>query len=215
MEDKELTFGELDKKKKIEHIWEYYKIHIIGGILIFIAALTFIFKPPTPQLYCGIGIYGPHVNIDSIALMKDSLEKNAGVPENYEIDVVNFFMTGGDDQLQDVDMVNKFQTYIMTLQLHLLIGEESGVEEFLGAEYIAPLDEYLSDDEIQKLAQEDKIYYAMGPSDTQEKPYGIRIDDSSLLRDNNIMQDNPMYICFVPIQDNTENTLKVLEGFLK
>lgn len=215
MEDKELTFSELDKKKKFEHIWEYYKIHIIGGILIFIALLTFIFKGPAPQLYCGIGIYGPHVSIDSISLMEENLEVGANVPKDYEIDIVNFFMTNGDDQLQDVDMVNKFQTYIMTLQLHLLIGSEAGVQEFLGADYIAPLSQYLSDEEIQQLADKNKIYYGKGTEDTEEIPYGIRIDDSSLLKNNNIMQEEPMYICFVPIQDNTENTLKVLKGFLE
>lgn len=214
MEDNELKFKDLDNKKKIEHIWEYYKIPIIGAILIIIVIISFVLKEPEPNLYCGIGIYGPHVSMDNLNILTSTINSKAQVPEGESVEITDFYLTE-DDKLQDVDMVNKFNTYIMTLQLHLLMSNADRFTEFIQAEYIVPVTEYLSEEDVAMLDAENLIYYAKGPSDSEEQPYGIRIDNAKLFKDNNILQDEEIYAGFVPIMENSEKTLNVINSIIK
>lgn len=215
MEENELTFQDLDKKGKIAHIWEYYKIHIIGAILIIAVILTFVFKEPMPQLYCGVGVYGPHINIDTIALMEDNINTGVQVPEGYEVDIVNFYLSG-DDQIQDADMINKFQTYIMTLQLHLLVSDTDRFVEFVDADFVDPLSTYLTQEELDKLAEADMLYYAKGV-DGVERAYGFKINNSRVIKNSKLVLEDygDLYMGVVPVEDNMENTMKVLKEFLK
>ena len=75
-----MTFDEMTREEKIEHIWEYYKLHIIGGILalIFIFSLlnTFIFNP-APDVVLDLTVRAPidHYDMDGQIVIVDALEE--------------------------------------------------------------------------------------------------------------------------------------------
>lgn len=218
-DEKVLSFSDLDKKGKAGYIWDYYKLPIISAVLIIIVAVTFLCRPPEKQLYCGIGIYGPHVSIDNMELMTDELETKAAVPDTHKVDIENFFLTESEeyeDRLQDVDMVNKFNTYLAAQQLHLVISNEDRYSEFLQADVIDSLDKHLDENLIKQLEDKDLIYYGKGKNDEEDKPYGIDITNTAILKNSNVLQENGnIYIGITPVEGSEENVLKILNAILK
>ena len=72
------TFKSLSGKKKIEFIYDYYKLPIIGTLLAIIIisymAYSFVTKQDT---YCNITYYGSTINTDNFNKIKDILKENS------------------------------------------------------------------------------------------------------------------------------------------
>ena len=79
-----MEFKELTPKKKLEHIWEYYKIHIISLIAIIgviIWGVNHFILHPEPTVCCGVAVYGNRVTLNSLELLM-SLNNDEEDPEN-------------------------------------------------------------------------------------------------------------------------------------
>ena len=94
------------------------------------------------------------------------------------------------------------------------MSDKEKVQMFIDAEYMTPLSDYLSQDVINKLDNEGRIMYAIDPYSKENKPMAIDISKSSLLKKYNLYQDKGCYIGFVPMPDNNNKTLNVLNDFL-
>lgn len=217
MEFKDLTF-----LKKIEHIWEYYKIHIIGTIFIAVCFWMFInhtFINPDPELYCGIAIYGPHLSTEETQKIDAYLtEKNVEPDVNEAVTTLNFFFTEGtegEDVLQDEDMLNKFYTYLYALEIDLFIGTKEDFENCVKADFIDPLTDHLPAPTVKTFKDKGLLYYSKAPEDEEEKAYGIEVKNSALFREINILQDDTYYIGFVPLEGRKEKSAKTALEILK
>ena len=57
--------------------------------------------------------------------------------------------------------------------------------------------------------------YANDPYSKENKPMAINISNSALLKKYNLYQDKGAYVGFVPMLDNEDRTLNVLNAFLE
>ena len=135
-------------------------------------------------------------------------------PKKYTVDVESFY-ADSTDVMVEAELNQKFNTYIYNAQFHLLMSDKEKVQMFIDAEYMTPLSDYLSQDVINKLDNEGRIMYAIDPYSKENKPMAIDISKSSLLKKYNLYQDKGCYIGFVPMPDNGDRTLNVLNAFLE
>lgn len=217
-----MEFKDLTLKKKIEHIWEYYKLHIIGTIFITACIAMFInhtFINPDPELYCGIAIYGPHLSTEEIQKTDSYLtEKNVPPEVNEAVTTLNFFFTDGtegEDVIQDEEMLNKFYTYLYALEIDLFIGNKEDFESCVKADFIDPLTDYLPENTVRTFEEKGLVYYSKAPEDKKENAYGIEIKNSALFKSIGILQDDTYYLGFVPLEGREEKSSKTALEILK
>lgn len=213
-----MTYKDLNTKGKIEHIWEYYKLRIFMILFLIgigISLIYSIFIKPHPDLYCGIAMYDQFVSIADINKLTDELNKKFNLNKReYSVELQSFF-SDDTDVMVEAELNQKFNTYIYASQFHLLLGDEEDTKTFVSSEYMAPLSDYLSNDKIAELDSQGKILYALDPYSNQTKPMAINIKDSAILKKYNLYQDRDCYIGFVPMPDNEDHTLNVLQTFME
>ncbi len=92
-------FKELNIEQKIEHIWEYYKIHIFTSIavVLFIAWLMnhYIINPP-PEITLDVSVFGEYGDNEVFFELKEALDLLVIEEGVNETTVVEFFSTGED-----------------------------------------------------------------------------------------------------------------------
>lgn len=213
-----MTFKDLDTKGKIEHIWEYYKLKIFVVIFfigVIVSLIYTVFIKPHPDLYCGIAMYDQFVSIEDTKALVNELNTKFNLdPKKYTTDIQSFY-TDSTDPLTMAELNQKFNTYIYNSQFHLLMSDKDKVEMFISAEYMTPLSDYMSQDEISALDKEEKILYALDPASGQNKPMAIDISDSPLLKKYNLYQNKNCYVGFVPMPDNDDRTTNILNAFME
>lgn len=183
MEKYGITFGEMNKKEKIKHIWGYYRWHILATIIavvmIFSLGKTILFPEPPDE-----------VDIVIAAQMYTSIERESVVQK-----FKDEFKTGLDltnvnwqDAQSSMVMVQKIPLMITTDEMDIFAASSDAYENFVqiyGEDMFAPLEDipaltslleqykdnlvtcdYISDENGNKIA-------------TQEHIYGIRVDKLS------------------------------------
>ncbi len=92
-------FKELNIEQKIEHIWEYYKIHFFTSIavVLFIAWLMnhYIINPP-PEITLDVSVFGEYGDNEVFFELKEALDLLVIEEGVNETTVVEFFSTGED-----------------------------------------------------------------------------------------------------------------------
>ena len=208
-----MTFKDLSKKKKLEYIWDYYKLHIIGTILAVLALSSLIYtmfiRVPDTN-FCGVAIYGQFLSALNTDKMTADLNKELNVPEHTSVQLQNFY-SESTDVMVEADLNQKFNTYVYALEFHLLLSNAENTKNFTQVEYTTPITDYLSDEKVNELRKKGLVLDAKDPETGELKPYGISLKNSKILKKYNLFQNDTPYISFVPIIDNTENTLKTLD----
>ncbi len=217
-----MNFKELSFPKKIEYIWEYYKIHIISVISVVALGIWLVNRlvlNPPPEVCMGIAIYGPYVQTDKIAELNNYLNEKLIPPDvNETIETVNFFFTEdteAEDVVQDADMKNKFYTYLYSMQLDLLILNEEEFKSCIKAEFLTPVTDFLSADTVGELEDNGKLLYDSVTDGGEQLPYGISVADSAVFKDLGILDDDAYYIGFVPIDGKEEKTAQAALELIK
>ena len=208
-----MTFKDLSKKKKFEYIWDYYKLHIIGTILAVLALSSLIYTmfiriPDTN--FCGVAIYGQFLSALNTDKMTADLNKELNLPEHTSVQLQDFY-SDSTDVMVEADLKQKFNTSVYALEFHLLLSNAENTKNFTQVEYTTPITDYLSDEKVNELRKKGLVLDAKDPETGELKPYGINLKNSKILKKYNLFQNDTPYISFVPIVDNTENTLKTLD----
>ena len=208
-----MTFKDLSKKKKLEYIWDYYKLHIIGTILAVLALSSLIYTmfiriPDTN--FCGVAIYGQFLSALNTDKMTADLNKELNLPEHTSVQLQDFY-SDSTEVMVEANLNQKLNTYVYALEFHLLLSNAENTKNFTQVEYTTPITDYLSDEKVNELRKKGLVLDAKDPETGELKPYGISLKNSKILKKYNLFQNDTPYISFVPIVDNTENTLKTLD----
>lgn len=220
MSDEKLAkelFNQMSFKRKIAHIWEYYKIHIGIGIFLIISALSLInaiFINPAPKLYTGIAFYDIHIADTNLNSWKEQLTKKL-VPEeeNKEIRCMAFYSSENDSTVQ-VDSWQRFETLLMAKELDIFVADEEDFKELVYQGYIINLDEYFDTDFINSYDKENMLFKGTNQQDSETKAYGICVKNSTLLKESKDIEPEKTYIGIVRTSINSEKAAKTIKEIL-
>ena len=179
-----MTFKDLSKKKKLEYIWDYYKLHIIGTILAVLALSSLIYTmfiriPDTN--FCGVAIYGQFLSALNTDKMTADLNKELNLPEHTSVQLQDFY-SDSTDVMVEADLNQKFNTYVYALEFHLLLSNAENTKNFTQVEYTTPITDYLSDEKVNELRKKGLVLDAKDPETGELKPYGISLKNSKILK---------------------------------
>lgn len=214
-----MNFKELSFKKKLEHIWEYYRLMIFGVLFVVIAggSLTYaMFIKERPVSYGGVGIYNSYITAEQSAELTSRLNSALGLASPETVTVTNYYFDEN-DKLFNVDMEQKFVTYLFSLEMHAVAAPRADMEMFVSAEYIAPLTDYYTEAELEKISG--RLIYLPDPLDgNREKPFAISLEGSALCEDIGIFDNCSLpdrCVGIIPVEGCRDNTRALIDELIR
>ncbi|HHX60392.1 MAG TPA: hypothetical protein GX707_06605 [Epulopiscium sp.] len=208
-------FQKLTKKEKVEHIWEYYRFHILGGIIVvfMLSSLLFeIFGPQPPKPVVNVVIMGMYAHDDeNVEKFKKEIEDIIDNGEQGKVEV-NMFQVDWDSGSQmDMAMNQKLMLMFQAKEIDVMIIEENKYDS-----YIVNLEEgiYESLEDALELTQvlednKDKLVKRKLANDPQEKVYGLYAKDNIKLQSIGLKDD---YVVSIPtISQHKDNAFKTIK----
>lgn len=212
-------FKELTKKEKIEHIWEYYKLHIIGGglAIFMLSSLLFqIFSPQPPEAAVNLVIMGLYNHDDEkLDAFKEEIENIIDNGESGKVEVDTFQVDWSVASPMEVAMNQKLVLMFQAQEIDVMIIEEGKYNDYI-SNIEDNIYESLDDKEdLKNIIQdnEDALVKRKLEGSTNEQVYGLYAKDNIKLQGIGLT-DN--YVVSIPvIAKNKENAIKTLEWLYK
>lgn len=218
MSEKTITFKDMNFKKKAEHIWEYYKLHIFGtiGIILVICFLinNYILNPQK-GIYSGVAFVGTFVSDNKIEYLHDTISSEL-VPENENLEVrFNTFYEMESDIMIGIELGKKFETMIMSKEIDVIIASEADFKSLVYQGYIIDLNENFDNTFIKNYKNPNDILYSDNAQDKSQKPYGVRLGDVKYLKIIPDIDWDNMYIGIVRHNERNENAVNTMLKLLE
>lgn len=183
MEKYGMRFEDMTKKEKVNHIWEYYKWHIIGTIITVVMAVSIgkamLFPAPPDDVDIVVAAQ-MYTNLNSDAVIKEFKEK---YQTGLDLTTINW-----NDAETAFVMIQKLPLMVSTEEMDIIAVSVETYDKFIqmyGTDMFTPLDivpelsDLLEKYESQ-LVKSDFILDEEGNKvPTEEHVYGIKVDKLS------------------------------------
>jgi len=184
---REMTF-----KKKLEYIWEYYKLYIIGLVIFAVLLGTLIntLLNPAPDTALFVAWNAGFVQDEQLEVLSDFLNEQIVDESKNEEVIVSLFLTGdGGDPTFTMANTQRLVAMLAAGVLDILIIDAQMLEEKSYVGFIKPLDDVLAEAKrmnpsVYSRIEENITYaiYETGEDEYIEKMMGINITKSPLLK---------------------------------
>ncbi len=188
MEDKMYTLKDtkdMTFKKKISHIWEYYRVHIFGTLLVIIIGGSWIynaFLKPHKNLYAGVGIYNyklPEMTEDPVYT---PLNEKLGIIDTQSEATVEYFFIDNAEAGMDAAVTGKLSALMLTGDINVIIMNEGDMAMYIVEDYLKDLSEVYSPEELDAMNSEGLLFKSKTETDNEMKFYAVNLKNSSILK---------------------------------
>lgn len=207
MENK-ITFKSLTGKKKVEHIWEYYRFHIIGSIIgiILIGSLVYTVTKPKPVpndvdlVVSGLLTYDQEQMEVTEQVFKEQF--NAGI----ELLPTDWSANSGSAATTEQVLMLRFQVrecdvIAVPQERHERFLTQPDFNMFLALDSVPELEPLIA-------KHKDKLITGISKEDGKEYVYGIKVDEMKHLEGVALGEDYILSIISVP--KNQEQATQLL-----
>lgn len=142
------SFKELNNQEKKEYIIEYYKFHILGGLVVLIILFSllnhYVFNPPK-QVIVDVTITAPYADPAGIEELQAEVKKAVEEKTANKTGLLEilYFSEKNDPQMQ-MAMTAKLMGKASTGELDILILDQEHLDYFIENEVLLPLSDYLT-----------------------------------------------------------------------
>lgn len=205
-------------KKKVEYIWEYYKLWIIGTICLVAAITSFVttlVNNPDHIVLNAVFINASILDPDETTIAADFL-KDSGIEaeENQVFLDTSMQINREAEDYMSSTFNQKLMAYIAAETIDAILEDELNFQYYAKNGMFTDLKELLPESLFLSLEESGRLCYASTEDDQEPKAYGIRINDSTVLEENNAFTEAPVFS--VPANaPEPENAVKFLEYLLK
>lgn len=175
------SFKELNNTEKVEFILEYYKFHIIGGlvglVVIFSLLNHYVFNPPKPVIV-DVTITAPYADPAAIEELQTEIKRYVEEKTGSQTAQVEalYFSDKNDPQTQMV-MTTKLIGKATTGELDILVLDKDHLEYFKENEMLLPLTDYWTEQEVALYAEQT----ITAQKDGGDIPVALALPESSRL----------------------------------
>lgn len=215
--DSEVSFKEkfktLSTKNKVEFIYDYYKLPIIGTLLAIIVisymAYSFITKQYT---YCNITYYGSTINTDNFNKIKDTLNENIlGNDKKYTIFTDSLLIATNSNYGDDPTTTQAFAVKLAANEIDILLVEKNNFEYFAANNMLLDLNSLEGFDSLN-ISTNDLV--TAKDETGNNNLYGIKVDNLNLLKDSGFNNENTILSIAIS-STRHEEIIKILNELTK
>jgi ABC-type glycerol-3-phosphate transport system substrate-binding protein len=200
-----VDFKGMTRKKKFEYIKEYYKFHIIIGIIVIVLLGSFIKSQITKVNYVfNLTVIGSTVKSDKTVVVKNPTKKQSAEIDNIPIQT----LTGSSDG-NAYQFMQKIMAEVSANALDLVIISKGDYDSFVKNGMFYNLDKIKNSG-----LYEYKDIFIQGVSEDGEKgTFAVNIENSKVLKDYG-MDTTDKVACIVSSSKEKEKALKALKWIL-
>lgn len=208
-------FQKLTRKEKVEHIWEYYRFHILGGglALFMLGSLLFqIFGPQPPKPAASVVIMGMYSHDeDKVEKFKGDIENIINNGETGQVEVDMYPVDWDSMSPMDAAMNQKLVLMFQAREIDVMIIEEKKYNSFISNIEETIYENLQDEPELAKILEDNEAALVKRKldGDTKEGVYGLSVKDNMKLQSIGLNDD---YIVSIPVvTDNRENAIKTIQ----
>lgn len=206
-------FKTLSAKKKVEFIYDYYKLHIIFVLIAIITISYIVFSMVTKQdTYCNITYYGSSATSEELSSIKDTLNKNI-LSDNKKssIFIDSIFIDPDSNYGDDPTSTQVFSVKLASNEIDILLLNKNYFNYLANNDMLLDLS-LLDGFNSLNLNENDLITTKNQSND--EHLYGIKINNLNLLKNSLPDLDNTILAIAISSQ-RQEEILQVLKELTK
>lgn len=203
---KDMTF-----KEKLSHIWEYYRIWVVAGVIVIglIAYSVYGRIFPPPQEYANISFIG-YVDEEVIELMqKDICESLELDPEKYFIQISAAFELK-DDPVGSSAMIQKFYATMAAGEVDIIITSTDEIKVLTMGRLTDDVSLHLPPSLVEAYTNE--LFYCAEDEGGAVLPYAILLKNSEYLKSLGFQTDN--LAVSIVTSKHPEETIRLIEMLL-
>jgi flagellar basal body-associated protein FliL len=214
-----MTFKELSFKKKLEHIWEYYRwIILVLAVVVFACSSIFysMFIKKKPVNFAGVAFYDINLSDEQYTAIENSLNEALELTYPDTVEITDYYFID-DDVVFNNEMSQRFTMNLFAEELQVFVSDAESFEDARSQGVVADLTEYYSDEQLAALDEQGRLLYMKNDEDGTEKPYGIKVNESAIFSQCDLYSnsDEPAYAGIIPIKDHTDNAKAALDEIIK
>lgn len=210
-----MTFQDLTFKKKVEHIWEYYKVPILGTIFAVFIIATWVYNAkfkPHKELFSGIAMLNYKLpEEEGEDVLYNSINEELGLSDtDYEVTVEYFYDDPSEPDLF-ASMLEKFAAMLLVGDVNIMVMDEDSMKEYAADDYLLDLSLIYPSDELEEMEAENRILTSKTELDSAEKPYAISLKNSRLMKQLPNFDEENSYIAIYGAETNPYNPRQVVD----
>ncbi|MBU5593930.1 hypothetical protein KQI76_02030 [Amphibacillus sp. MSJ-3] len=197
--------------KDVEHIWEYYKLHIlavIGGIILTVMVIHSVVEKPD-VIWNAFYINNLMTDAESQMLMKDFQKNFLGDENHYYSFDTNLTFSINQPAYGDHEQMAKFTMLIAAKEIDFLVADDITIEHYVSLGGFHDLNVFLSNEEKQKW--DENLVYLEG-ADGIERIYGLNITDIITSFQSEFTENE--FIASIPINSENEEITRQFIDYL-
>ena len=208
------TLRPMPWKKKLEHLWEYYKwvlvVLAVVGMIVYISVVGYS-NARVEGLF-----YGEVVNLDFDTegveyLREDFLEYLGGVKGDQKVSLYMSNLVVGDDSTYDNYYAPLMRTSseITNKTMDYFLVDSAALTCYFNEEILMDLRQLFTEEELARM--EESLVYVLYEETGEKIPMAINVTDSSFMT-SRLNYKKTAYLCFVAGTERTE-TCKVFYDY--
>ena len=201
--------SEMSFTEKCAYIWEYYKLQIIGFIVLVVVVTSIvhnIMNPPLPA-YAGAGFYEIYFSDEFYDGLKETITKtliaDPGAEEFYIHQLVS-----GDDPSMEMAIAQKLMAMVMVNEIDFIISTEDYFASF------AYQDFFLDIGETDIAVPEELLFYSETSENPMVLPYGANLKNSALFKELGLAGGVDVYIGIISNTIRMDNVKAIFDLLL-
>lgn len=194
---------------KVDYIWTYYKLHIIGFLVLFLFVGSYICNLINKQdVYCNITYVGNSINVQELEPIKDTLSDTLLQNKKKQVILIDSVFT---DMNTDagIAMKEKLHVNIAAQQIDLAIVNKQFFEENFSSEMFMNLESLDGFSELPISNHELLKKAASNGNGT----YGISVKNLNLLKEVHYANDDN-YLVVISNTEHKDAVINVLKTVL-
>jgi len=214
---------EMSFKNKLDHIWEYYKFHIVAFFVILFVLLSllniwvFNKKPETVLFVSWNAGFATDEQEDSLRefLAEQLIDEGA-----HEEVIVSQFFFGNDDPTVDMAGFQRTAAMIAAGMIDFFVVNTELLEMYTEAGFLQPLDEFLNeimaiDPDVYERIMENVVMVMLERDGVnEERQMGVKIGSSPLFRKLGMFEQE-LYMSVSITTGKTDNVVNTLILFFE
>ena len=175
----------MTSKQKTEYIWEYYKFHIIGSILLIAFVTSFVVDVMrSKETVLNITLLGNVIVPDKIEeLQNKATSELVNDPKNKQEIRFDFLIKTDDMKDQySIASMQKLQASVAAAEVDIMIMDKKDFEIYASQGMFMKLKTIPVIDKLN-LPNDAYLKHKVTETDTEEEVYGINVENMSILKD--------------------------------
>lgn len=208
---------QLSFKKKIEYIWEYYKLWILSitiSLIFIISIVITITKNSSENSILYAAFLNTTLSSEENTSLDEDFIKYIGLTDTSKYLTLDLTMNidRESNDLYSMNSNQKLVALIATTEIDVIISDEDNFLSLVSNGGYHDLEKILPTDMLEKYSS--SLYYTSSQEDNKEHPYGIYLQDSTVLKNDSIYPENVVPVFGIPANITDTKTAVLFLEFL-